>query len=482
MDIDESFTELNVSEEILKAIREMGFSQPSEVQAVVIPIALGNQDIIVQAQTGTGKTAAFAIPIVEKIDVNRRNIQALVLAPTRELAIQISEEIGRVGKFKRIRSLAVYGGQPVDIQKAMLKQRVHVVVATPGRLLDHIERGHIDLGQIQMLVLDEADRMLDMGLVEEVRSVLKVIPCARQTMMFSATITKAVNELADVFMISPQRVMTAPEQLAAETVEQYYWIVEEHDKISYLNSIFADDTFGSILVFCRTRATVADVTQTIKTAGFQVRGVQGNLPQEKRLEAIRSFKRGEYRYLIATDVAARGLDIDAIPLVINFDIPLDTESYIHRIGRTGRAGNRGIAITFVTETELNILQKIEDFIGSNICKINSLAELDCISRNGDSKQNTYARRVDSDETNGGNRPSEITRLYIGAGRKQKIRPTDIVGAMTGAAGVPGEAVGVIEIYDTYSFVDILYGYGSDVLERMKHHTLKGKRVKVERAQ
>jgi ATP-dependent RNA helicase DeaD len=482
MNIDTCFTEFNVSEEILKALREMEFTQPSDVQAAVIPIALVNQDIIVQAQTGTGKTVAFAIPIVEKIDADRRNIQAVVLAPTRELAIQISEEIGRVGKFKRIRSLAVYGGQPVDIQKAMLKQRVHVVVATPGRLLDHIERGNIDLAQIQMLVLDEADRMLDMGLVEEVRSVLKVIPCARQTMMFSATITKAVTELADVYMISPQRVITAPEQLAAQTVEQHYWIMEEQKKVSHLSSIFVDHTLGSILIFCRTNATVAKLTQNMKMSGFQVQGLQGNLPQEKRLEAIRSFKRGEYRYLIATDVAARGLDIDAISLVINYDIPLDPESYVHRIGRTGRAGNRGIAITFVTESELHVLRKIEDFIGFNISKIDNLSDLEWISRNEDIKQKTYARREGGEEANGVSRPSEIIRLYIGAGRRQKIRPTDIVGAMTGAAGVPGEAVGVIEIYDTYSFVDILYGYGDDVLERMKHHTLKGKRVKIERAQ
>lgn len=481
MDTSVSFLKLNIEEEILKAVKNMGFEEPSAVQAAVIPVALGHKDIIVQAQTGTGKTVAFGIPIVEKIETDIRNIQAVVLAPTRELAIQVSEEITKLGRFKRLRSVAIYGGQPIDVQKRVLNQRVHIVVGTPGRMLDQITRGNIDLTHVKILVIDEADKMFDLGLGKEVREILEAIPKKRQTMMFSATITSTVEELAETYMNSPQHITITPQQITTDKIIQWHYRVSEGAKFSLLLSLLADHDGGAKIVFCRTKKAVERLTSQLNSLGYPVLGLQGDMLQEKRLETIRSFKRGDRDCLIATDVAARGLDIEDVTHVINFDIPLDAESYIHRIGRTGRAGNEGIAITFVTEPELGFLRKIEEFAGYPIPKKEIPPLVDVSAFQKSAKKQVEASQMVKPAEEKGRLDGEITRLYISSGRKNKVRPTDIVGAITGATGLSGEVIGVIEIYDNYSFVDIMQGYGEFVLEAMGNSTMKGKPIRVERA-
>lgn len=481
MDTSVSFMDLHIEKEILKAVQNMGFEEPSPVQAAVIPIALGHKDIIVQAQTGTGKTVAFGIPIVEKTKTDTRNIQAVVLAPTRELAIQVSEEITKLGRFKRLRAVAIYGGQPIDVQKRVLNQRVHIVVGTPGRMLDQILRGNIDLAHVQILVIDEADKMFDLGLGNEVREILEAIPKTRQTMMFSATITGIVEELAETHMISPQKITMTPQQITTDKIRQCHYLVSEGAKFSLLLALLADQEGGAKIVFCRTKKAVDKLTSHLNKLGYPVLGLQGDMLQEKRLETIRSFKRGDRACLIATDVAARGLDIEDVTHVINFDIPLDAESYIHRIGRTGRAGNEGTAITFVTEAELGFLRKIEEFTGYAIPKQDLPPMVDVAAFQRSTAAQVKAKQVVKSVDEKGRLDGEITRLHISAGRKNKVRPTDIVGAITGATGLAGEVIGVIEIYDNYSFVDIMQGYGERVLEAMGNSTIKGKPIRVERA-
>lgn len=483
MNINASFADLNIREEILKAVQNMGFEEPSAVQAAVIPTALLGKDIIVQAQTGTGKTVAFGIPIVERMETDIRSVQAVVLAPTRELAIQVSEELNKLGRFKRLRSVAIYGGQPVEVQKKILGQRVHIVVGTPGRMLDQITRGNINLVEVKVLVLDEADKMFDLGLGREVREIVEAMPRDRQTMMFSATITHIVRELAETYMRSPQSVVITPQQVTTERIEQGYYLVSERAKFPLLLSLISNEEVGAKIVFCRTKKGVEQLVAQLSRLGYPVLGLQGDMSQDKRLETIRSFKCGDGDCLVATDVAARGLDIENITHVINYDIPFDAESYVHRIGRTGRADKSGIAMTFVTEHEQDFLRKIEEFTGFPIAKketppaVTEKFFTDNIEHKAEAKQ--ILRNVDDPMK--GHLDSEITRLHINSGRKNKVRPTDIVGAITGATGLSGEVIGVIEIYDTYSFVDIMNGYGTQVLEAMKNSTMKGKPVRVELA-
>src|SRR5690625_115128 len=356
-----TFKELNVSAPILKALESMGFEEATPIQAETIPHALEGKDVIGQAQTGTGKTAAFGIPMIERFDSNLRAVQGLVVAPTRELAIQVAAEINRLGKFKGVRALAVYGGQHMDRQIRALKDRPQIVVATPGRLLDHIRRRTIRLDEIKIAVLDEADEMLNMGFVDDIKDILKQIPEQRQTLLFSATMPKEIRVIATTLMKSPVEIKVKAKEMTVENIDQFFLEVPERFKFDTLTNHLDIYSPTLAIVFTRTKKRVDEITDGLQVRGFRAEGIHGDLTQGKRMSVLNKFKHGSIEILVATDVAARGLDISNVTHVYNFDIPQDPESYVHRIGRTGRAGRKGEAVSFVTHREMphvRILEKV----------------------------------------------------------------------------------------------------------------------------
>lgn len=354
-----TFKELNVSSKVLQALEAMGFEEATPIQAETIPCGLEGKDVIGQAQTGTGKTAAFGIPMIENFDTKLKSVQGLVVAPTRELAIQVAQEINRLGKFAGVRALAVYGGQHMDRQIRALKDRPQIVVATPGRLLDHIRRRTIRLDEIKTAVLDEADEMLNMGFIDDIRDILKAIPSERQTLLFSATMPKEIRDIASTLMNTPVEIKVKAKEMTVENIEQYFIEVPERYKFDTLTNHFDIHSPQLAIVFARTKKRVDEITDGLQIRGFRAEGIHGDLTQGKRMNVLNKFKHGRVEVLVATDVAARGLDISGVTHVYNFDIPQDPESYVHRIGRTGRAGKQGEAISFVTPREVQHLRLIE---------------------------------------------------------------------------------------------------------------------------
>lgn len=352
----ENFGELVLEKRVVTALKDMGFEEPSPIQRQAIPLLLEGKDIIGQAQTGTGKTAAFGIPIVQGIE-DHRHIQALILSPTRELAIQVAEEIGNIGRAKRIRAVPVYGGQPIERQIRALKSGVPIVIGTPGRLLDHIHRGTIKLDHVRYLVLDEADEMLDMGFIDDMEEILEHVPAARQTMLFSATMPRPILSLTKRYMRAPQMVTVNKEEITVPLIEQYYF--EMRDKVEGVARLLDAGIDGKMIIFCRTKRGVDDLVAALGSRGYIADGLHGDLSQTQRDRVMKKFREGRLDILIATDVAARGLDVDNVQYVINYDIPQDPESYVHRIGRTGRAGNTGVALTFILPREFRQLKLIE---------------------------------------------------------------------------------------------------------------------------
>ncbi|GAB2555815.1 DEAD/DEAH box helicase [Gracilibacillus alcaliphilus] len=354
-----NFNELGISTPIMKALERMGFEEATPIQSQTIPLGLAGKDVIGQAQTGTGKTAAFGIPMLEKIDVNQRVIQGLVVAPTRELAIQVSEELHKLGKIKGVRTLPVYGGQHMDRQIRSLKDRPHIVVATPGRLLDHLRRRTIRVDQVHTAVLDEADEMLNMGFIDDIRDILKAIPEDRQTLLFSATMPKEIRDIATTLMKQPEEVKVKAKEMTVSNIDQFFVEVHEKQKFDTLTNLLDIHVPELAIIFGRTKKRVDELTEGLQARGFRAEGIHGDLTQGKRTSVLNKFKFGRIEILVATDVAARGLDISGVTHVYNFDIPQDPESYVHRIGRTGRAGKTGEAISFITPREVPHLQLIE---------------------------------------------------------------------------------------------------------------------------
>ncbi|MBS3937021.1 MAG: DEAD/DEAH box helicase [Peptococcaceae bacterium] len=361
-----NFTNLTLSPQVLQAITEMGFEEMTPIQAQVIPYALDNKDVIGQAQTGTGKTAAFGIPLVERIQTNVHYVQALVLAPTRELAMQVAEELNRIGQVKGIRSLPVYGGQEIDRQIRAMRTYPQIIVATPGRLLDHLRRRTVRLQNVNFVVLDEADEMLNMGFIEDIEKILEQTPAERQTMLFSATMPEAIRNLAKRFMRDALQVAAPVNELTVSAIEQFYTEAKEGQKFDFLCRLLDTSAPGSSIVFGRTKRRVDEVSEALIKRGYAAMGIHGDLTQSKRDMVMRSFREGTIDILVATDVAARGLDIEGVSHIYNFDIPQDPESYVHRVGRTGRAGRSGQATTFVTPRELDLLRVIERRINRKI--------------------------------------------------------------------------------------------------------------------
>ncbi|KYC83945.1 DEAD/DEAH box helicase [Heyndrickxia sporothermodurans] len=354
-----NFSELNLSPAILKSLKRMGFEEASPIQAKTIPLSTQGKDIIGQAQTGTGKTAAFGIPLIEKIDTKNPNIQGIIIAPTRELAIQVSEELYKIGYDARTRVLAVYGGQDIQRQIKALKKGPQIIVGTPGRILDHIKRRTLKLDQVSTLVLDEADEMLNMGFIDDIESILSSVPEERQTLLFSATMPDPIRRIAERFMKDPELVRVKAKEMTVPLIEQYYVKVQEREKFDVLSRLIDVQSPELAIVFGRTKRRVDELANALNLRGYTAEGIHGDLSQAKRLSVLRKFKDGKVDVLVATDVAARGLDISGVTHVYNYDIPQDPESYVHRIGRTGRAGKEGMAITFVTPREMGYLKTVE---------------------------------------------------------------------------------------------------------------------------
>ncbi|WP_277998184.1 DEAD/DEAH box helicase [Zhaonella formicivorans] len=361
-----TFYELNLSHPVLRAISSMGFEETTPIQEKTIPLIMKGRDIIGQAQTGTGKTVAFGIPLVEKVDAGTEAVQGLVITPTRELAVQVAEELNKIGQFKGVRALPIYGGQDINRQIKALKNRSHIIVGTPGRLIDHFKRKTIRLEQVQITILDEADEMLNMGFIEDVQTILRHIPNLRQILLFSATMPEPIRNLAQQFMQNPELISITTKEVTVANTEQNYIEVKENEKFDVLCRLLDIQSPDLAIVFGRTKRRVDELSEALTKRGYSSEGLHGDLTQAKRDTVLRHFREGTIEILVATDVAARGLDISGVTHVYNFDIPQDPESYVHRVGRTGRAGKTGLAITFVTPREIGQLKLIEQVIKRRI--------------------------------------------------------------------------------------------------------------------
>ena len=523
------FEDMNISNEICRAVLDMGFEEATPIQSQAIPVILEGKDIIGQSQTGTGKTAAFGIPLLERINPEDRRLQALILCPTRELAIQVSEEFRKLLKYKdNIRVLPIYGGQPIDRQIAALRKGTQVVIGTPGRVMDHRRRRTIKAETVQMMVLDEADEMLDMGFREDIETILVKIPEEHQTLLFSATLSPEILDITKRFQKNPEFIKIVRKELTVPNIEQYYFDVKEKTKLDALCRIIDVYDPKLAMVFCNTKKRVDDLVEMLQGRGYFAEGLHGDLKQAQRDKVMQKFRNGTIEILVATDVAARGIDVDDIDVVFNYDVPQDEEYYVHRIGRTGRAGKAGKAFTFcvgkeiyklrdimrytktkiqqqklptlsdVEEMKTNIyLEKIKGIIEEGhltkyIHLVDRLMEEDYTSIDiaaallKDHLSDVNADDIDAlDDINlggtelYGGEGEKMVRLFINAGKKSKIRAKDIVGAIANEAGIPGKTLGEIAIFDEYTFVDVPNEFVRDILHGMKHAKIKGKRVHIE---
>jgi len=598
------FSDLGISEEILRAVEEMGYTQPSPIQLQAIPFVLQGRDVIGQAQTGTGKTAAFAIPIIDLVDPDFIKPQAIILCPTRELAVQVEGEIQKLAKYHRkISSVAIYGGESIDKQIRVLKKGVQIVVGTPGRVQDHINRGTLKLQDAGIIVLDEADEMLDMGFRDDIEAIIQEMPAERQTVFFSATMAKPILDLTRKYQKDPEIIKVAKNELTVSKIDQVFYEVKQSLKMELMARLMNLNNYALSVVFCNTKRMTDEVTESLGARGILAEALHGDLSQAQRDKVMGKFRKGLCTVLVATDVAARGIDVDNVEAVFNFDIPLDEEYYVHRIGRTGRAGKSGTAITFITgRREMMKLRDLERYTKASINKMTppSVAELvelkktqlikdvyrvlskeedtqlfeatieqmlsegltqeqislgllkmvmgDTVkemkdqdfgieapaygdrrreggreSRFGDRREGGRGERYGDrreggrsgerfdrgsrfgDRKEGGSRfgdsgsrfgdrkeggrdfaprtertrDANMTRLFLNLGKRDFIRPNDIVGAIAGEAGLPGKSIGGIDIFDNFSFVDVPHKDAEHVVRVMKNNTIKGRTVNME---
>ncbi|WP_234733783.1 DEAD/DEAH box helicase [Tellurirhabdus bombi] len=589
-----TFEDLNVSEPILKAVTDMGFTHPSPIQAEGIPPILAGRDVIGQAQTGTGKTAAFGIPALELIDIESRQPQVLVLCPTRELALQVADEIKKLAKYKKgLRVESIYGGDSIERQIKSLKSGVHIVIGTPGRVMDHMERRTLKLDSIRMMILDEADEMLDMGFREDIESILEEMPEERQTILFSATMSKPIMTITQRFQKDPVLIKVVKNELTNKNIEQVYFEVKPKAKVEVMCRLIDMHNLKLMLVFCNTKKRVDEIVEDLQIRGYQAEGLHGDLRQAQRNNVMSKFRSGVTNILVATDVAARGIDVDDVDAVINYDIPLDEEYYVHRIGRTGRAGKSGKAFSMVgkdekyrfreiqnytkVKVEKGVIPTFEDIVGIRkarfIEQIRETIEKDkdlnlyddmltnlhhagftteqivaaLVKRSMGLEKNEFADQnlaLDDDrrerggrlgdreggsrfagreergrfgdrsrdggsrdgarrgegrfgrDRDGGTRGEErgrfsdrdrqprereanMVRLFVSIGRRDFVRPGDIVGALAGEANIPGGTIGHIDIFDKHTLVDVPRDVVTRVLDAMEGNTIKGRRVNIE---
>ncbi len=510
-----TFAGLGLSEPILRALGDVGYEAPTPIQERTIPVMLAGQDLIGQAQTGTGKTAAFAIPILEKIDPKTPEVQALVLAPTRELAIQVAEAIHTYSKYSgRVGVLPVYGGQPIQLQLKRLDRGVHVVVGTPGRIMDHLRRGSLRLDAVRVVVLDEADEMLRMGFIEDVEWILSQAPESRQTALFSATLPREIRRIAERHLKTPVSIEIEHKTLTVPAIEQRYLNVSPQQKLDALARILETEPTDAVLIFTRTKTGAAELTERLQGRGYAAEAMHGDMNQAQRESVIRRLKAGQVEIVVATDVAARGLDVERISHVVNYDIPNDVEAYVHRIGRTGRAGRSGVAVLFVLPRERRMMTEIERYTGQRIMPMKMPTQADVAARRiamfkdnirssvEEGDLDLYLSLVEELVEEGlelaeiaaaaarlarGDKPLEVevepeaaavpraedgmVRLFLGAGSMAGVRPGDVVGAIANEAGVPGKSIGSIDIYDRFTFVEIPAQFQDQVLEEdgPRHH-------------
>nr|WP_145404981.1 DEAD/DEAH box helicase [Paenibacillus xylanexedens] len=471
------FKDYGLSDEIVRALDSLGYEQPTEVQTQVIPVALEKQDLVVKSQTGSGKTAAYGIPLCELVDWNENKPQALILTPTRELALQVNEDITNIGRFKRIKATALYGQSPFHIQKAELKQRTHVAVGTPGRVLDHIERGTLPLERIAYLVIDEADEMLNMGFIETVQAIIQALPQDRTTMLFSATFPEDVAKLSRQYMNTPVEIEIKASGLTTATIEHAVIHTSEVNKTAMLQDLFIMENPDSCIVFCRTQENVDKLFRVMADLDYPVDRIHGGMEQDERIEVMNAFRRGQFRYLVATDVAARGIDIMNITHVINYDIPLEKESYVHRTGRTGRAGQTGRAFTLVTPKDGRRLAEIEAYIGFKIPVVKAASEEE-LDRHREAFEQRLRIVPERKKDKREQLNQQIMKLNFNGGKKKKLRAVDFVGTIAKIEGVSADDIGIITILDNVTDVEILNGKGPLVLEVMQHTTIKRMQLKV----
>ena len=477
--MNNTFKKYNLCDEIIKALDGIGYKHPSDVQSKVIPEVLNGKDIIVKSQTGSGKTAAFGIPLCEKVIWEESKPQVLVLTPTRELAIQVKEELTNIGRFKRIRAVAVFGKQPFSEQTRELKQKTHIVAGTPGRVFDHIDRGTLDISNIRYLVIDEADEMLNMGFIDQVRDIINKLNKKRETMLFSATIPEEILGLCKMYMNNPINIEIKAQKLITDNITHELYKFEEFYKLDNLNKLLINEVPETSVIFCKTKENVDKVFENLNKKGYSVNKIHGGMLQKDRLDVMDKFKRGNFRVLVATDVAARGIDVEGITHVINYDLPVEKEAYVHRIGRTGRAGASGKAISFVNQYEDGLLDMIQEYIGFKIPVSSELPEVNSEKRNESIKLLKSKPKMKREKDKVINK--NITKIYFNGGKKKKLRPGDFVGAISRIEGITAEDIGIIDVQDTVSYVDILNGKGNKVIEALKNSTIKGKKLKVEKA-
>ncbi|MCB8817745.1 DEAD/DEAH box helicase [Desulfosporosinus shakirovi] len=525
----QTFGDIQLSKPILQALSEMGFEEPSPIQKEAIPVALDGVDLIGQAQTGTGKTAAFGIPITEKVNSKFQAVQALIVTPTRELAIQVAEEIAKLGKYRHVKPLPIYGGQPIDRQIRALRMGYQVVVGTPGRLLDHLNRGTLRLQHVKMVVLDEADEMLDMGFIEDIESLLREVPAeGRQVLLFSATMPPGIRRLAQTYMNAPRSVTVSRDELTVPLIDQVFYETRESIKVDALGRIIDMEDIGQGIIFCRTKRGVDELVVSLEARGYFADALHGDLSQQQRDRVMKRFRDGKSELLVATDVAARGLDINNVTHVINFDIPQDPVSYVHRIGRTGRVGRKGQAITLISPKEYRQLRLIENLIKTRIRRQELPSMADISERQAENIKNQLIKLMQSnrlgsyraivgdllqeydsmdvaaaalkyaieganvDEIDNSKDPDErlfgktgatpgMVRFFINIGRVQQIRPQDIIRWIADQSGISGNSIGIINIYDKFTFVEIPDKYASRVQSCMHQTMIKGRKVSVEPA-
>jgi len=460
-----SFSALSLSPNLLKAVAGLGYEHMTPIQAASIPALLEGRDLIGQSQTGSGKTAAFALPILERVSLKTRSLSALVLCPTRELSAQVARELRKLGQgHAGLQVLVLAGGEPLRPQAQALERGVHIAVGTPGRVIDHLMRGTLELDSARTVVLDEADRMLDMGFSDQMEQILEALPKQRQTVFFSATFPSTIETLSKKYQRTPLRVSIAQAETSAQVIEQLVIRVEAEQKPAALRSVLEQHAHESALVFANLKATVAALEKSLRGSGVSVGSLHGDLEQFERDQVLAKFRNASTRVLIATDVAARGIDVESLDLVVNYDLPSQPEVYVHRIGRTGRAGKAGLAISFAGEREKPKLKAIEQLTQRTLTR-SKLAE------KSDEESSAPAQAL--------RREAKMTTLKIAGGRKQKMRPGDILGALTGEAGqLPGSEIGKIEIHDNFSYVAISAGVSAEALKRLSQGRIKGKRFVV----
>ena len=522
------FDELNIDERILRAIEDMGFEETSPIQTQAIPAVCEGIDVVGQAQTGTGKTAAYTITMLMKIDPQIKKPQAIVLCPTRELAVQVAEEIRKLAKYMSdIKVLPVYGGQEIVRQIKSLKTGVQIIVGTPGRVMDHMRRKTVKFDNINMVILDEADEMLDMGFREDMETILTETPEDRQTVMFSATMPKAIMDIARNFQKDARIIKVVRKELTVSNIEQFYYEVRPKNKTEVLCRLIDIYNPRLSVVFCNTKRQVDELISELKGRGYFADGIHGDMKQQQRDRVMDDFRSGKVDILIATDVAARGIDVDDVDMVFNYDIPQDEEYYVHRIGRTGRAGRSGMALSFISGKEVYKLKDIERYCKTKILakpvpslddvkntKLDNMFDKirQTIEEGGltdmvnlveehvnqeeytsmdmaaallkmligdtlDREDEVEEFHFDTDKDD-----SRMVRLFINIGKKDKIKPANILGAIAGESGMPGKLVGAIDMMDNYTFVDVPAIHAEKILKAMNDNVqIKGRRVNVEKA-